>query len=133
MPSIVWKVDRFGRSLKHLVNALAELDAYGVAFVSLHDNLDLSTPKGRLMFGIIGCRAQFERELIRGRVRSGIANAQAKGIRIGRQRIPADASVVAQLSSEGLSWSEVCRAKGLSMGTAQRVAYNVSAPACVGD
>jgi DNA invertase Pin-like site-specific DNA recombinase len=81
---VCWKIDRFGRSLKHLVNALAELDAYGVAFVSLRDNLDLSTPQGRLMFGIIGCMAQFERELIRERVRSGIAHAQAKGIRMGR-------------------------------------------------
>jgi DNA invertase Pin-like site-specific DNA recombinase len=47
---LVWKIDRFGRSLRHLVNALADLDAYGVAFVSLRDNLDLSTPSGRLMF-----------------------------------------------------------------------------------
>jgi Resolvase, N terminal domain len=51
---LCWKVDRFGRSLKHLVNALADLDSYGVAFVSLRDNLDLSTPSGGLMFQIIG-------------------------------------------------------------------------------
>jgi DNA invertase Pin-like site-specific DNA recombinase len=51
---LVWKIDRFGRSPKHLVNALAELDALGVAFISLRDNLDLSTPSGRLMFQIIG-------------------------------------------------------------------------------
>ena len=51
---LVWKIDRFGRSLKHLVNALADLGAYGVAFISLRDNLDLSTPSGRLMFQIIG-------------------------------------------------------------------------------
>ena len=54
-----WKVDRFGRSLKHLVNALADLDSYGVAFVSLRDNLDLSTPTGRLMFQIIGAMADY--------------------------------------------------------------------------
>ena len=58
---LCWKVDRFGRSLKHLVNALADLDSYGVAFVSLRDNLDLSTPSGRLMFQIIGAMAEFER------------------------------------------------------------------------
>jgi DNA invertase Pin-like site-specific DNA recombinase len=57
------KVDRFGRSLKHLVNALADLDSYGVAFVNLCDNLDLSTPSGRLMFQIIGAMAEFERLL----------------------------------------------------------------------
>ena len=51
---LVWKIDRFGRSLKHLVNSLADLSAYGIAFISLRDNLDLSTPSGRLMFQIIG-------------------------------------------------------------------------------
>jgi DNA invertase Pin-like site-specific DNA recombinase len=51
---LVWKLDRFGRSLRHLVNALAELEAMGLTFVSLRDNLDLSTPSGRLMFQIIG-------------------------------------------------------------------------------
>ena len=60
----VWKIDRFGRSLKHLVNALAELEAVGVAFVSLRDNLDLSTPADRLMFQIIAAMAEFERALI---------------------------------------------------------------------
>ncbi len=60
---LVWKIDRFGRSLKHLVNALAEQAALGVAFVSLRDNLDLSTPSGRLMFQIIGAMAEFERAL----------------------------------------------------------------------
>ena len=56
---LVWKLDRFGRSLRHLVNALAELEALGVTFVSLRDNLDLSTPSGRLMFQIIGAMAEF--------------------------------------------------------------------------
>ena len=66
---LVWKIDRFGRSLKHLVDALADLGAYGVAFVSLRDNLDLSTPSGRLMFQIIGAMAEFERALIQERVK----------------------------------------------------------------
>src|ERR1035438_5420852 len=61
---LVWKIDRFGRSLKHLVNGLADLDALGVAFVSIRDNLDLSTPSGRLMFQIIGAMAEFERSQI---------------------------------------------------------------------
>ena len=83
---LVWKVDRFGRSLKHLVNALADLDAYGVAFVSLRDNLDLSTPSGRLMFQIIGAMAEFERSLIQERVRAGLRNAILKGKTLGRPR-----------------------------------------------
>src|SRR6201998_2313955 len=78
------KVDRFGRSLKPLVNALADLDSYGVAFVSLRDNLDLSTPSGRLMFQIIGAMAEFERSLIQERVRAGMAQARRAGKRIGR-------------------------------------------------
>jgi DNA invertase Pin-like site-specific DNA recombinase len=79
---VVWKIDRFGRSLKHLVNALADLAAYGVAFVSLRDNLDLSTPSRRLMFNIIGSMAEFERDLISERVRSGMAHAKVKGRRL---------------------------------------------------
>src|SRR6476619_5507113 len=80
---LVWKIDRFGRSLKHLVNSLADLSAYGIAFISLRDNLDLSTPSGRLMFQIIGAMAEFERALIQERVRAGIKNARAKGKRVG--------------------------------------------------
>ena len=67
----VWKLDRFGRSVRHLVNALADLESLGVSFISLKDNLDLSTPSGRLMFQIIGAMAEFERRLIQGRVRAG--------------------------------------------------------------
>jgi len=81
---IVWKIDRFGRSLKHLVNALAELAALRVAFISLRDNLDLSTPSGRLMFQIIGAMAEFERALIQERVRAGIRNARAKVTQIAK-------------------------------------------------
>src|SRR5262252_7904488 len=68
----VWKLDRFGRSLRHLVDALAELEAVGVAFVSLRDNLDLSTPAGKLMFHVIGAMAEFERALIQERVKAGL-------------------------------------------------------------
>src|SRR5664280_1601155 len=69
---LVWKIDRFGRSLRHLVTALADLDAYGVTFASLRDNLDLSTPTGRLMFQIIGAMAEFELSLTKERVKCGL-------------------------------------------------------------
>jgi len=82
--------DRFGRSLRHLVNALAELEAVGVAFVSLTDNLDLSTPAGRLMFQVIAAMGEFERELTRERVRAGLRHARAKGKRLGRPKVVAD-------------------------------------------
>ena len=84
---LIWKLDRFARSLRHLVNALAEFEALNVAFVSLHDNLDLSTPAGRLMFQIIGAMAEFERSLIIERVKGGLRRARAKGKKLGRPRV----------------------------------------------
>lgn len=117
---LVWKIDRFGRSLKHLVNALAELAALGVAFISLRDNLDLSTPSGRLMFQIIGAMAEFERVLIQERVRAGLRNARAKGKRLGRPRVVVDASRIAFLRVQGRSWAEIGTETGISKGTAQR-------------
>jgi hypothetical protein len=71
---LVWKIDRYSRSLKHLINALADLSGYGVAFISLRDNIDLSTPSGRLVFQIIGAMAEFERALIQERVKAGLRN-----------------------------------------------------------
>jgi len=112
--------DRFGRSLRHLVNALAELEAVGVAFVSLTDNLDLSTPAGRLMFQVIAAMGEFERELTRERVRAGLRHARAKGKRLGRPKVVADGHQIARLRGTGLSWRQICRQTGLSKGTAQR-------------
>ncbi len=125
---LVWKIDRFGRSLKHLVNALAELDARGVAFISLRDNLDLTTPSGRLMFQIIGAMAEFERALIQERVRAGLRNARAKGKRLGRPRAIVDAAEIATLRASGASWRAVARELGVGEGTVRRVcAKNLSA------
>jgi DNA invertase Pin-like site-specific DNA recombinase len=117
---VCWKIDRFGRSLKHLVNTLADLVAYGVAFISLKDNLDLSTPSGRLMFQIIGAMGEFERSLIQERVRSGLRNARAKGKRLGRPRVLVNPSKVAALRAEGLSWEKVAARLGIGVGTACR-------------
>jgi DNA invertase Pin-like site-specific DNA recombinase len=117
---LVWKIDRFGRSLKHLVNSLADLSAYGVTFISLRDNLDLSTPSGRLMFQIIGAMAEFERALIQERVRAGLRNAKAKGKRIGRPRQKVDSSKVLALREDGCSWREISNRLGLGLGTVYR-------------
>jgi DNA invertase Pin-like site-specific DNA recombinase len=119
---LVWKIDRFGRSLKHLVNALADLVVYGVAFVSLRDNLDLSTPSGRLMFQIIGAMAEFERALIQERVKAGLRNAQAKGRRLGRPRRVVDVSRIAALRASGLSWRTIARHLGIGIATLYRAA-----------
>ena len=114
---VVWKVDRFGRSLKHLVNALADLDSYGVAFVSLRDNLDLSTPSGRLMFQIIAAMAEFERSLIQERVRAGLRNAKLKGKILGRPRRIVSGDEMTRLREQGASFREIAKAVGASPGT----------------
>ena len=123
---LVWKIDRFGRSLKHLVNALADLDAYGVAFVSLRDNLDLSTPSGRLMFQVIGAMSEFERALIQERVRAGLKSARARGTRLGRPRVTVDVAQIAQLRASGASWSEIAEKMGIGVGTAHRAFQQAS-------
>jgi DNA invertase Pin-like site-specific DNA recombinase len=119
---LVWKLDRFGRSLRHLVNAIAELEALGVAFISLRDNLDLGTPSGRLMFQIIAAMAEFERALIQERVRAGLKNAKAKGKRLGRPNVAADVHRIAALRAQGLSWRAIARELGIGEGTVRRAA-----------
>lgn len=117
---LVWKLDRFARSLRHLVNAIDQLQGYNVAFVSLRDNIDLSTPAGRLMFHVIGAMAEFERELFAERVRAGMKNARAKGHRLGRAKSTINHDHIRQLRSQGLSWHEVARVANTSVGTIYR-------------
>ncbi len=128
---LVWKLDRFGRSLRHLVNSLAELETLGVDFVSLRDNLDLSTPSGRLMFQIIGAMAEFERALIQERVKAGMRNARAKGRRIGRPpQTPLSSelrTVIADTyASGGTSLRALAKKFGTSLATVQRCVWGVS-------
>ena len=117
---VVYRYDRFARSLRQLVNALEEFRALGIDFVSLHEGVDTSTPNGRLVFGIFASIAEFERELIRDRVKSGLALAKSKGKRLGRPRVSVDFLRVATLRKEGRSWAEICDSLGISKGTAQR-------------
>jgi DNA invertase Pin-like site-specific DNA recombinase len=104
---VVYRFDRFARSTRHLVNALAEFNALGIQFISMHEGIDTSTPNGRLVFGIFASIAEFERDLIRERVRSGIANRKAKGLRVGRKPVALDAARVASLRAQGLSIREI--------------------------
>jgi DNA invertase Pin-like site-specific DNA recombinase len=127
---LVWKLDRFGRSLRHLVNALAELEALGLSFISLRDNLDLSTPSGRLMFQIIGAMAEFERSLIQERVKAGLRNAKAKGRRLGRPRVIVDEAEVLAMRESGASWRTIAKKLGVGVGTAHRVAQPRSKIIC---
>jgi DNA invertase Pin-like site-specific DNA recombinase len=126
---LVWKLDRFGRSLRHLVNALAELEALGLSFISLRDNLDLGTPSGRLMFQIIGAMAEFERALIQERVKAGLRNARAKGKRIGRPRAVVSESRIAALRDAGASWRAIAKELGVGLATVHQFASKAS-PRC---
>ena len=117
---LCWKVDRFGRSLKHLVNALADLDVYGIAFVSLRDNLDLSTPSGRLMFQIIGAMAEFERSLIQERVKAGLRNAKLRGRALGRPALTLDCGRIARLRNSGASIRAISGQLGVSASTVHK-------------
>src|SRR6202790_2093858 len=112
---LVYRYDRFARSLRQLVNALEEFRALGIDFISLHEGVDTSTPNGRLVFGIFASIAEFERELIRGRVRSGLAAARAKGRKLGRPRAIADAARIASLRSSGCTWQDISVQLGISL------------------
>jgi DNA invertase Pin-like site-specific DNA recombinase len=98
----------------------------GIEFISLHEGVDTSTPNGRLIFGIFASIAEFERELIRDRVKSGIAAARSKGKRLGRPMVSVDAARIAALRDSGASWSAITRQLGLSAGTVKRAYYNLS-------
>jgi DNA invertase Pin-like site-specific DNA recombinase len=115
---VVYRYDRFARSLRQLVNALEEFRALGIDFVSLHEGVDTSTPNGRLVFGIFASIAEFERELIRDRVRSGLAAARSKGKRLGRPRVAVDIAKIKCLRAKGASWPAIAEKLGIGVGTA---------------
>jgi DNA invertase Pin-like site-specific DNA recombinase len=125
---LVYRYDRFARSLRQLVNALCEFDSLGIQFVSLHEGVDTSTPNGRLVFGIFASIAEFERELIRSRVRSGTAQARAKGRRVGRPRREVDLNRLNTLRSAGCSWRTIADELGVAVSVAFK-AYKASSAA----
>src|SRR5829696_1343263 len=113
---VVWRLDRLGRNLRHLILLLDELTALGVAFVSLNEGIDTSTPAGRLQLHLLGAISQFERERIQERVCAGLARAKAHGQRLGRPRVqPLGANAPA-----GLSVREAAVLWGVSKSTAAR-------------
>jgi DNA invertase Pin-like site-specific DNA recombinase len=122
---VVYRYDRFARSLRQLVNALEEFRALGIDFVSLHEGVDTSTPNGRLVFGIFASIAEFERELISDRVKSGLALAKSRGMQLGRPRVQVDRFKIGTLRKEGRSWAEICDSLGISKGTAQRAVLSL--------
>ena len=117
---VVYRYDRFARSLRQLVNALEEFRTLGVDFISIHEGVDTTTANGRLIFGIFASVAEFERELVRGRVVSGLAAAKARGQRLGRPTVPVNVAQIALLREEGLSWAAIATKLGIGESTARR-------------
>lgn len=109
---VVWRLDRLGRSLRHLIWLLDELGALGVAFVSLGEGIDTSTPAGRLQLHVLGAIAEFERERLRERVRAGLARARKEGKRLGRPPKPIAPETLAAVA--GLSVRAAARRLGVS-------------------
>jgi DNA invertase Pin-like site-specific DNA recombinase len=117
---VVWKIDRFGRSLRHLVNTLADLEALGVAFISLRDSLDFTTPSGKLQFHVLAAVAEFGRSLISERVRAGMKTAARRGKRCGRPRRRVDADRVRKMRASGVSWTTIANDLGIPRTVCQR-------------
>jgi DNA invertase Pin-like site-specific DNA recombinase len=118
---IVWRFDRFARSVSHLLRALETFNALGIAFVSLSENVDTTTPTGKMIFTVLGAVAELERSLIVERVKAGLRNARAKGKRLGRPRSVLDASRVAALRAQGLGWKKIAAELGVGVGTLYRL------------
>lgn len=121
---VVWKLDRLGRSLSHLLHLMTEFQALGVIFVSLRESIDLSTPTGRLMAQLLGAFAQYEAALIRERVIAGLAAAKRKGKRLGRKPLDHSLSrkVLDQLRADpSLSIRALSTATGVSRSSIHRI------------
>ena len=118
------------RTLGHLVNTLTELEAVGCAFVSITNGIDLSTPQGRLMFHIIAAMGEFERELIRERVLSGLADARARGKQLGRPEVnrsrDKDAAAIRKLRDAGESYKDIADELGRSKSDVYRVCMTLN-------
>ncbi len=119
---VVWKFDRFARSVSHLLRALETFKALGIEFVSLSEQVDTSTPTGRMIFTVLGAVAELERSLIAERVRAGLRNARAKGKRLGRPPRVVDRARIARLRRSGTSWAAIGRQLGVGEGTVRRAA-----------
>lgn len=122
---IVWKFDRFARSVSHLLRALETFQALGIHFVSLSESLDTSTPAGKMVFTVLGAVAELERSLIVERVKAGLRNARAKGKHLGRPRSIVDPRKVAHLRAQGVSWRKIASQMGcFSARTCRRAGQN---------
>jgi DNA invertase Pin-like site-specific DNA recombinase len=119
---LVWRLDRWGRSVTDLLITLQELEHLGVGFVSLTEALDLTTPAGRAMAGLLAIFAEFEREILRERTRAGLAEARKNGKRLGRPATAACHAVeIRKLSRAGISKSEIARRLAIGRTSVRRI------------
>jgi DNA invertase Pin-like site-specific DNA recombinase len=117
---IVWRFDRFARSVSHLLRALETFRALGVEFVSLCEQVDTSTPMGKIVFTVLAAVAELERSIIVERARAGLRNARAKGKRLGRPQISSPTKI-RQLRKEGLSLRQIAKRCRVSKTTVIRL------------
>jgi DNA invertase Pin-like site-specific DNA recombinase len=127
--TICWRFDRFSRSVSHLCRALETFNALDIQFVSLCEQVDTSTPTGKLVFTILGAVAEGERNLIAERVRAGLRNARAKGKRLGRPKVDVDVAQIESLRASGHSWRTIAGMMKLSVGTVYTAARSQQAKA----
>jgi putative DNA-invertase from lambdoid prophage Rac len=119
---LVWRLDRWGRSVADLVSTLQELQHLGVGFVSLTEALDLTTPAGRAMAGLLAVFAEFERDILRERVRAGLAHARQQGKQLGRPpSVVHNAAEVRKLCRQGISKSEIARRLDIGRTSVRRL------------
>ncbi len=119
---LVWRLDRWGRSVADLAVNLKELNELGIAFVSLTEALDLTTPSGRAMAGLLAVFAEFEKEILRERVLAGLAQARQKGVRLGRPQTAARmVTEITQLHGEGISQAEIARRLHIGRTSVRRI------------
>ena len=123
---VVWKFDRFARSVSHLLRALETFNSLGIAFVSLGEQIDTSTPAGKMVFTVLAAVAELERSLIVERVKAGLRNARAKGKRLGRPQKTVDTKRIATLRAQGLGWKRIAAELQVGVGTLYRVALHGS-------
>lgn len=114
---VIWKLDRLGRSLKHLIELVAAFESQGVGLVSLKENIDTTTATGKLVFNIFAALAEFERDIIRERTIAGLVSAKARGRTGGRKRALSDAQIkmLTQMAGDKtLSVVDICKQLGIS-------------------
>jgi DNA invertase Pin-like site-specific DNA recombinase len=116
---VVWKFDRFARSVSHLLRSLETFSALGIEFISLSEQIDTSTPTGKMVFTILGSVAELERSLIGERVRAGLRNAKANGKKLGRPPLRelsvADIRQLRRARRHGTSFKRLAHDHGVSV------------------